>query len=64
MKSQLEAFANHRSDMRLQFIDIRNWNSPVAKQFDIRMLPMVWLFENGRQLTNETGATLATLQGL
>lgn len=50
--------------MRLQFIDIRNWNSPVAKQFDIRMLPMVWLFENGRQLTNETGATLATLQGL
>jgi thioredoxin-like negative regulator of GroEL len=64
MKSQLEAFANHRGDMRLQMIDIRNWNSPVAKQFAIDRLPMVWLFTNGRQVTNETGATLAALQGL
>jgi len=64
MKSQLETVANHRSDLRLHLIDIRNWNSPVAKQFAIDRLPMVWLFTNGRQITNETGATLAALQGL
>jgi thioredoxin-like negative regulator of GroEL len=64
MKSQLEAFANHRNDMRLQLIDIRNWDSPVAQQFAIDRLPTVWLFTNGRQITNETGATLAALQGL
>jgi thioredoxin-like negative regulator of GroEL len=50
--------------MRLQLIDIRNWDSPVAQQFAIDRLPTVWLFTNGRQITNETGATLAALQGL
>lgn len=37
--------------MRVRLIDVKSWNSDVAKHFGIRSLPTVWLYE-GRELSS------------
>ena len=54
----MEALVNQRSDLRLVRIDIRTWDSPVATQFGIRVLPTVWLYEDGRILSHDTRQAL------
>lgn len=40
-----------RYDVRVRLIDVKSWNSDVAKHFGIRSLPTVWLYE-GRELSS------------
>lgn len=47
MKSQLETVANERQDVRVRFVDIGSWSSPVARQYNVRSLPTMWLYQDG-----------------
>jgi thioredoxin-like negative regulator of GroEL len=41
----LEALTQANDKCDLVRIDIDQWGSPVAEQFDIRSLPTVWLYK-------------------
>jgi hypothetical protein len=46
---------------RLLRIDIGNWNSPVSKQYGIRSLPTVWLYEGTDRTSGDTREALTQL---
>ena len=49
-------------EVRLVRVDIGNWNSPVAKQFGIRRLPTLWLYEGTQQVSQDTRGVLGQLE--
>ena len=59
---QLEGLVNEVDGARLLKIDIVKWGSPVAAQYDIRLLPTVWLFEGRKRVEVERRAVMARLQ--
>lgn len=58
----MEALVNQRPDLRLVRIDIASWGSPVAKQYGIRSIPAVWLYEDGRAVSQDTRQALDLAQ--
>ncbi len=64
MKSQLEALAKERSDIRLRIIDIGAWDSDVARQNRIRSLPTLWLYDDGELVATHANAVLCRLNAL
>ena len=61
MGPQLEALAEHDPKVKLRVIDIGSWDSPVARQFGIRLLPTVWLYEDGALYSKDRDRVLAKL---
>ena len=59
---QLEALVEHNPRAKLRRIDIGSWHSPVAKQYDIRRLPTVWLYEDGAVVSRDTAEIAGRLQ--
>ncbi len=43
-----------RDDVALRRIDIDNWDSPVAKQFNLNSLPALYLYD-GDELVSKNG---------
>ena len=64
MKSQLEALAQQRSDVRLRIIDIGSWDSAVARQNNIRSLPTLWLFDDGELVATDGREVVGKLSEL
>ena len=48
----MEAFIRKRGTVRLRKIDVASWGSQVSKQFGIRRLPTLRLY-NGTKLVSE-----------
>lgn len=53
MGPQVEALAQQKN-VRLRKIDIASWSSPVAKQFGIRSIPALWLYEGTERVSTDT----------
>lgn len=55
MSPKLEKLANNDSDVFLRKVDIVNWNTPVANQYDINTIPLVCVYNRkGTQVGSPT----------
>ncbi|MBL8898833.1 MAG: hypothetical protein JNM84_14435 [Planctomycetes bacterium] len=59
---QLEALVKERPFVRLRKIDVKSWDSPVARQHEIESLPQVWLYDGKERLTADRGRALALVR--
>jgi hypothetical protein len=59
----LEALIRERENVRLRKIDIVSWESPVARQFNIRRLPTLMLYDGRQLLSADTREILEILGG-
>lgn len=58
----MEAWTQQQTDgTRLLRIDIDNWGSPVAKQYGIRSLPTLYLYDGQTRVAGDTRAVLERL---
>ena len=60
----MEALINQQQGTRLLRIDIDQWGSPVAKQYDINRLPTVWLYNGSQLVASDTRSVLAEVTQL
>jgi hypothetical protein len=58
---QVEARVRELRSVRLLVVDIRDWNSPVAKQLNIRSIPQLWLMHEGELVTDDARKILRML---
>ena len=58
----MKGLARQKKNFRVVTIDIGNWGSPVAKQYEIRRLPTLWLYEGKELRTEDRDEILAFLQ--
>lgn len=60
----MEALILGKKNAYLRRIDIRSWGSAVAKQFDIRWLPTLWLYDGTQRVSTDTHEVLKRLRTL
>lgn len=53
ISKRLEAISAARDDVRVRVIDVGSPPGEVAKQLGIEQVPQVWLYRNGRRLTDD-----------
>lgn len=51
-----------KGTVRLVRINIKRWDSPVARQFGINRIPALWLYDGTERKTTSTSAVLAALK--
>ena len=64
MRTQLEALTRQRSDVKLRIVDIGSWDSPVARQYEVRQLPTLWLFRDGAVVCKGLAEVVGELNSL
>jgi hypothetical protein len=57
----LEALIRKRGTVRLRKIDVATWGSPVSKQFGIRRLPTLRLYDGTKLVSEDTTNVIQTL---
>jgi len=57
----LEALVNARSDTKLLKIEVPR-GAPVARQYGVRYLPTLWLYEDGALVAQDVEAVMARLR--
>lgn len=60
----MEALAKRHPGVKLRIVDVVSWRSEVARQYGIRSLPTLWLYEDGELLSKDRGAVGARLGAL
>jgi hypothetical protein len=60
----LAALVRRQPQLKLRRIDVVRWDSPVAEQYSIRLLPTLWLYENGSLVSQKSDEVLARLAAL
>jgi hypothetical protein len=60
----LEALTLSKQNTNLRRIDIRTWGSEVAKQWNVRRLPMLWLYNGKTRVATKTRDVLKRLSKL
>ena len=58
---ELEKLAKNNPDIDLVKIDIERWGSDVAKQFNIRSIPYIRIYDGKGKLMGDTRADLRRL---
>lgn len=59
----MEALTRSHENLYIRIVDIRSWSSDVAKQYEIRSLPQIWLYEDGEFVTKEPEDVLRRVHG-
>lgn len=62
LEPRLEALVKARGTVRLRRIDIRDWDSPVARQHGIQSIPQLWLHDGHERVSTNAGRILAALE--
>ena len=60
----MEALINGKQACRLLRIDIDQWGSAVARQYGIRSLPTVWLYNGTTRVANNTSEAVTRIRQL
>ena len=60
----MESLVQSKSNCKLRRIDIVKWGSDVARQFGIRRLPTVWLYNGLTRVSSDAQDVFAQVQGL
>ena len=61
MGPQLEAWVDKNKTVRLRQIDVRSWDSDVSRQFGIRRLPTLKLYDGADLISDDTKEVLEIL---
>lgn len=57
LSSNLEPYVKNREGVYLKKINIKDWNSPVSKYYNIRSIPSVWIYDkNGNETVKKIGS--------
>jgi hypothetical protein len=59
----LEALARRLGTIRLRRVNVSEWESDVARQYGIRRLPALWLYDGHELLSEDAREVLEILQG-
>ena len=51
----MEALAKQKTNVKLRKIDIVTWRSAAAKQFNVRQLPTLWLYDGKKRVSTDIG---------
>jgi hypothetical protein len=54
----LEALVRNDAQLRLRRVDIKSWDSAVARQYNIRSIPHLRLYQNGILIAEGTRTVL------
>ena len=57
----METLIRERGTVRLRKIDVATWGSPVSKQFGIRRLPTLRLYDGTKLVSEDTTNVIQTL---
>ena len=60
----MEALISDKQACKLLRIDIDKWGSAVARQYAIRSLPTLWLYDGTTRITTNTGDVLSRVNQL
>ena len=60
----MEALVQDKANCVLRRIDIDTWGSDVARQFGIRSLPTVWLYDGKNRVSANTQEVFGRVHGL
>ena len=60
----MEALTRRRPDVRLRRIDVESWDSPVARHYRVRSLPLLWLYRDGVLVTRGTRDVIGEINAL
>ena len=60
----METLIKDKSNCVLRRIDIVTWKSDVARQFGIRSLPTLWLYDGHTRVAADTRDVLARVNGM
>ena len=60
----MDALIKSKKNVKLRRIDIGSWHSAVARQYHIRRLPTVWLYNGNERAISDTRPALERLQTL
>lgn len=58
----MERLAEHATDTYLRVVDIVRWDSAVAEQYQIGVLPTLGLFADGKLVSQDTDEILGRLE--
>jgi thioredoxin 1 len=58
----VEKLVKARGTVRLRKIDIRDWDSPVARQYRIESIPQLWLHDGHERVSTDIGRIMAALE--
>ncbi|MEM7672167.1 MAG: thioredoxin domain-containing protein [Verrucomicrobiota bacterium] len=61
MEPELKKIIASDSDIALRKVDIVNWNTPIVKQFQIRSIPNVWVFDKKGRLVGEPTSSMSRI---
>ncbi len=59
----MEAKINE-TQIPLRKVDIKNWNSAVAQQYNIQRLPTLWLYKDGKIVSQDSRDVLQRLNNI
>lgn len=62
LEPRLEAAVRERGNVRLRRVNIRDWSSPVARQYGIERIPQLWLHDGTQRVSTDTSDVLRRLE--
>lgn len=62
LAEDLGNLVNRRKDLYVAGVDIVGWHSEVAKQYGIRSVPVVWIFDQSGKLVSKNSKTLGDIE--
>ena len=54
LEPRLQAAIRERGNVRLLRVNIRDWSSPVARQYGIQSIPQLWLHDGTERVATDT----------
>lgn len=62
LEPRLEAAIRERGNVRLRRVNIRDWSSPVARQYGIESIPQLWLHDGTKRVATDTAEVLRRIE--
>lgn len=62
LEPRLEAAIRERGNVRLRRVNIADWSSPVARQYEIQSIPQLWLHDGTKRVATDTASVLRRIE--
>ena len=62
LEPRLQAAIRERGNVRLRKINIKDWSSPVARQYQIQSIPQLWLHDGTQRVSTDTMDVLRRIE--
>ena len=62
LEPRLQAAIRERGNVRLRRVNIKDWDSPVARQYGIQSIPQLWLHDGTKRVSTDTMDVLRRIE--